>query len=120
MSITVRPSDIEWSRSLYRALKDGGLWPVPRSGLLFEKHDGPQPRMHLRGVMPFEPRMPGTPEMWRAYQEDDFDAIRQVFKEAGIAITGNVATAGAFGSDDPAWRDERMQVQERLARGNSQ
>jgi hypothetical protein len=37
--ISVSAEQIEWSRQLFRTLKNGGRWGVPRTGIILEKRD---------------------------------------------------------------------------------
>lgn len=86
MTETLQPSDIQWCRALYNGLVPGGLWAVPRSGLIFEKvEDG----LVLHEVMPWMPEMGGviTPEELVEQQRGEFEVIREHFAAADITVT---------------------------------
>jgi hypothetical protein len=67
----------DWCRNLFNFLKEGGVWGVPRSGLIFQKRDG-----KLRLTSP-----PAETFVKRMVQAADFEAIRRHFAEAGIEVT---------------------------------
>ena len=75
--------DASWCREIWRALKVGGVWGVPRSGLTFTKRDD---KLVLTEVMPHMPGMPGTEADLRAYQDEDYEAIKRHFETAGIPV----------------------------------
>lgn len=67
--------NIGWSRTIFAALKDGGVWAVPRSGLIFRKEGtGLVLQAKLSGPWP------------EAYQDDDYECIKRNFADAGIPI----------------------------------
>jgi hypothetical protein len=49
------PAHVQWSRNLFAGLSDGGVWAVPRCGLLFTKRGN---ELHLTARMPHDPKMP--------------------------------------------------------------
>jgi hypothetical protein len=83
VSDEVAPSEVEWCEGVFRMLKDGGTWGVPRSGLIFQRQGE---SFHLISKMPFMDGMPGTPEDLAEYQADDFAAIKARFDRAGIKM----------------------------------
>jgi hypothetical protein len=78
------PDFIAWSRSMYNSLNEGGMWGVPRSGLIFTKRDG---GLVLVSQMPHIDGMDVTPEQLAEQQETEFDSIREHFAAAGIDVT---------------------------------
>lgn len=88
------PAFIAWCRGIFSSLNEGGIWGVPRSGLVFQKFEG---RLELIERMPYLPEMaeaaragedvPPTAEALLAYQGQDFTAIREHFRAAGIEVT---------------------------------
>jgi hypothetical protein len=77
--------DIAWCRQMFRSLNVGGVWCVPRSGLVFVK--GPEPLvMKLQEKMPWAEGMPLDAEELREFQRDDFNVIKFAFKQAGIEV----------------------------------
>jgi hypothetical protein len=89
----MRPEDVAWSYKTFMMLADGGMWMVPRSGLLFQKKGN---ELHLVHRMPYLPEMaeayengadvPPTPEALLEYQQRDFECIARHFREAGIEV----------------------------------
>lgn len=75
--------DIQWSQALFKTLRDGGVWGVPRSGLVFEKRGQ---KLVLISMMPYVKEMPGTPEQLHAYQMEDYRLIREKFGQAGVIV----------------------------------
>ncbi len=88
-------ADIEWSRGLLATLNTGGVWCVPRSGLIFTKTG--EKSMELRVLMPFSPEMayaadegrdaPGTEEDLLEWQMVDYRCIAERFRAAGIEVS---------------------------------
>lgn len=72
---------LKWCRKTFRMLNDGGVWVVPRSGLVF-KREGEQLRLieRLTGYN-FE------------YQLADFNLITDYFTAAGIPVIGEALSA---------------------------
>lgn len=66
-----------WCREMVDSMKEGGVWGVPRSGLLFVKN-GPDSLALIA-------REPGEPEL-RAVQDDDFRSIRDHMEAVGISV----------------------------------
>ena len=77
--------DAAWSRQLFDSLHDGGVWGVPRSGLVFAKRGD---ILALTEVMPWEAGMPMTRDELVVYQQADFALIQERFKLAGITVEG--------------------------------
>jgi len=69
-------SDIQWTRSLHTSLKVGGVWTVPRSGLVFRK-DTDQTVELITRLAGFD----------KADQHNDFELIASHFRGAGIEVT---------------------------------
>lgn len=74
---------VMWCRKRFLALKDGGAWGVPRSGLLFVKRGI---RLVLTARMPWMAEMPITAERLRAQQDNELDLTRIYFGAAGIEV----------------------------------
>lgn len=79
------PEAIEWSRRHFALIKDGGMWAVPRSGLIFRRQGD---RLVLTESMPWEPAMRETitPAQLAEQQADEFNGIREAFGAAGIEV----------------------------------
>ncbi len=92
---------IAWSKRLFGSLTEGGIWSVPRSGLIFQKKGA---EMHLINKMPFIPEMaaaadegrdvPSTAEKLLEYQQTDFALIAAHFRAAGIEVKDQTTTKG--------------------------
>ena len=95
MSESIPKKDIEWSLGLLATLNTGGVWCVPRSGLIFTKTG--EKSMELRVLMPFSPEMayaadegrdvPGTEEDLLELQRGDYRCIAERFRAAGIEVS---------------------------------
>lgn len=79
----MKPDDIQWSQGLFASLKDGGVWAVPRSGLIFSRKGD---TLVLVSRMPYDARMPFSQDMLEAVQASDFDAISQHMAAAGVPV----------------------------------
>jgi hypothetical protein len=88
------PEDLSWCRQQLDIVRDGGIWGVPRSGLLFTRRgDG----FVLTARMPWIEEMeqaylegrdvPSSADALRAYQDADYELIRSRFAAAGIEVT---------------------------------
>lgn len=84
MTTTLNP-DAAWSRMTVDSLVDGGVWGVPRSGLLFTKRG--ENELALTARMPWEPGMPITAAQVREQQDSDYAAICLHMMVAGITVT---------------------------------
>lgn len=78
-------SDVSWCLQTFKMLAVGGVWGVPRSGLIFRKSEEPLV-MELQSVMPYDESMPLSEEEFHEYQHDDFNVIKYAFKQAGIEV----------------------------------
>jgi hypothetical protein len=82
-----------WCRAQFDMLALGGVWGVPRSGLVFRKESEDPDVLRLAERMPFS-ALPDDPDLdiphseaeLVAYQDDDFDVIQREFALAGIAV----------------------------------
>ncbi len=84
---------VGWCRNLFRMLNDGGVWGVPRSGLMFQKRGG---KLLLAQRMPYLDELadayargedvPESAEALDEYQREDFDLIAAYFHAAGITV----------------------------------
>jgi hypothetical protein len=73
----------EWSKKLFAGLRDGGVWGVPRSGLVFTRRGDV---LVLTSQMPHDPAMPITAVELVKWQAEDFECIRREFGLAGIEV----------------------------------
>lgn len=63
---------VAWCKNLWNMLNEGGTWTIPRSGLIFMKHDG---ALHMIGAIE-----PGVDAL------ADFEATKEHFEAAGIEV----------------------------------
>lgn len=82
-----RPDHLEWCQGIFDMVKEGGVWGVPRSGIVFTKRGD---KLVLTELMPHDDTMPITAEKLRAYQQDDYQNIKAHFESAGIPIESEV------------------------------
>lgn len=80
----------EWSLNMFRSLRIGGVWGVPRSGLVFTR-TGPH-TLALTEAMPHDPAMPISAEELLAQQASDFEAISLYMTQAGVAMSDATGT----------------------------
>ena len=83
MNDNVDPAHAEWSRNLFKSLRDGGSWGVPRSGMIFRKIGS---ELHLMLRMPHDPAMPCTADELKEQQDGEFASVQRTFRAAGIAV----------------------------------
>ena len=72
-----------WCRNMFAALKDGGVWGIPRSGVVFRKEGD---ALVLAESMPYDPAMPLTEDQFREQQDGEFETVREHFAAAGIEV----------------------------------
>jgi len=77
-------SHVEWSRNMFHVLAIGGVWGVPRSGLIFTRTG--EDTLTLTGVMPHEEGMPITCGELFAQQAADIEQITKYMEMAGITV----------------------------------
>lgn len=86
------PRHVEWMRSTFNTLRVGGVWGIPRSGLVFTRTD--ETTMTLTDRMPYMEGMESllTPAQLDEQQQEEYDACAAHFRAAGITV--NDATRG--------------------------
>lgn len=77
----------QWCQMIFNGLVEGGVWGVPRSGLIFRKEGD---SFVLVEVAPPTEDLPMNAEELRLYQQFDYDGIKMVFEEAGIHVRSEV------------------------------
>lgn len=73
----------EWCRTMFDSLVDGGMWGVPRSGLLFTRRGD---ALVLTDRLPWQEGMPITKAQVREQQDGDLAAISRYMGIAGITV----------------------------------
>ena len=87
---------VRWCRHLFDSLAEGGVWGVPRSGLVFTRRGG---ELVLTEQMPWTAEMPITEAELAEQQADEFDSVKAHFGAAGIAVTRPEAEPRAVFND---------------------
>ncbi len=77
------PEHVAWCRMTFDSLVEGGIWGVPRSGLMFRREGE---TLWQTPSMPYHPEMPITPEQLDEQQAGEIDAISEHFAAAGITV----------------------------------
>ena len=80
----MKPEHIEWSRNQFRIMTEGGVWGVPRSGLLWQKRGD---ELVLKGRMPWHKEMPCTREQFLQQQDADIKGISEHMRAAGVKVS---------------------------------
>jgi hypothetical protein len=78
----------DWCRQMMRTLAMGGVWGIPRSGLIFTKRAADT--LALTARMPNDPAMPMTAEELVEYQDGDFEATKEEFAVAGFKVISEI------------------------------
>lgn len=81
--MTLKRTDVEWCSKLFALLEEGGVWGIPRSGLLFRKEGN---QFVLYAHLPHEPPMPITVEELLEQQNAEFEIVREHFAATGIEV----------------------------------
>jgi len=77
------PAHVEWSGRLFATMKDGGIWGVPRSGIIFQRQGE---ELVLTTRIPYTEELSVTPEQFDQQQQADFDVVKAHFEAAGIRV----------------------------------
>lgn len=80
----IDPAHVEWCKNTFAMMAEGGIWGIPRSGLIFTRRGD---ELVLTSSMPYDPAMPITEEQLLAQQAKEFDSVQQHFGAAGITVT---------------------------------
>jgi hypothetical protein len=68
---------------LWEVLNEGGVWAVPRSGLVFRKEGGV---FILQDRMPWIEGMPFGPDEWNEWQQEEIEGVTTMFASIGITV----------------------------------
>jgi len=71
-----------WASAMWSMLNEGGIWGVPRSGLVLRKEGN---LFIVQDRMPWVPIMPWSEAEWLQMQEDEIKDLTAMF--AGIGVT---------------------------------
>lgn len=90
--------EVNWTKDTLNRMRIGGIWAVPRSGLIFTKRA--EDHVELTAVIPFTDDMmqahelgadvPDSAEALLAHQADDFNCIAKRARDAGYKVTSAV------------------------------
>lgn len=80
------PEHVAWCRAQVEMLKIGGVWGIPRSGLIFTRTG--EDELTLTARMPWMPEMEGviTREELVEQQQAEYELNRRYFGAAGIDV----------------------------------
>lgn len=73
----------KWCRQMWASLNEGGVWGIPRSGLVFSKRNG---KLVLIECIPHMEEMPVTAAQLKRQQDSDFDATVEHFGRVGVEV----------------------------------
>ena len=79
----IDPKHLDWCRNLFASLNEGGVWAVPRSGLIFNKRGN---TFVLVARMPWMDDMPITAKQLKRQQDGDIAVITLHFSLIGVAV----------------------------------
>jgi hypothetical protein len=82
--MTMDSAHVEWSRQHFELMADGGMWGVPRSGLMFRKEGD---KLVLTTLMPWQEGMPITAKELQEQQDNEYEDIKRHFEAAGVTVT---------------------------------
>lgn len=80
----LRPEHIAWTRSTFGLVAVGGVWVIPRSGIMIRKLDPTRGCCFM--CMPHDASMPCSADELRAIQDKDLEQIIAHAAAAGITI----------------------------------
>lgn len=77
---------VAWCRRLFDMLNVGGVWGIPRSGLIFTRTD--ETTLTLTARMPYMDGMEEilTPAQLREQQDDEYEQCAAHFRAAGVTV----------------------------------
>ena len=80
------PEHVAWCRNTFEMIRVGGVWGIPRSGLIFTRTD--ETTLTLTARMPWMPEMEGTvtAEQLTEQQREEYEINRLHFTAAGVTV----------------------------------
>lgn len=79
----MNPEHIRWCRQTFDMMAEGGVWGIPRSGLVFQRIGD---KLVLKDAMPWSAEMPITADELEAMQLREFEETKEHFAAAGITV----------------------------------
>jgi hypothetical protein len=85
--MTLDPRHVAWSHAQFHLLRIGGVWAIPRSGLIFTRTD--ETTLTLTARMPYQDGMEDilTPDQLNEQQQDEYEAVAEHMRAAGVTVT---------------------------------
>ena len=74
-----------FASNLWAMLTDGGVWGVPRCGIVLTKNEQAK-TMTVTARMPWHPEMPCTPEQLVAMRDEDIEGVTTMFASIGVIV----------------------------------
>ena len=96
MDNDLKPEHVQWCRSMFASLAEGGQWGIPRSGLIFTKRHG---ELVLTEQMPWQEGMDFTPAELAEQQDAEFETNREHFAAAGVTVSKALSPTFGVGAD---------------------
>ena len=86
------PEHVAWCKTQVDMLRIGGVWAIPRSGLIFTRTG--ENELTLTARMPWMPEMEGTitAEQLAEQQQDEYETNRRYFAAAGVTMIDATVT----------------------------
>jgi hypothetical protein len=84
------PEHVEWCRRQVNMIRVGGVWGIPRSGLIFTRTG--EDELTLTQRMPWIDGMPITPDQLADQQQDEYDETARHMRAAGITMIDATVT----------------------------
>jgi hypothetical protein len=83
---TLDPAHVEWCRMTFAMMRVGGVWGIPRSGLIFTRTD--ETTLTLTDRMPYMDGMEEllTPAQLDEQQDEEYTACAEHFRAAGVTV----------------------------------
>lgn len=78
------PEHVAWCRMQVDMIRVGGVWAIPRSGLIFTKTGADE--LTLTARMPWTDEMPVTREQLAKQQQDEYDETARHMEAAGVTM----------------------------------
>ena len=97
------PEHVAWCRAQVDMIRIGGVWGIPRSGLVFTR-TGPD-ELTLTARMPWMTEMEGTVtrEQLLEQQQEEYEETRRHMEAAGVTVKdATCSVEEPFGPDDAA------------------
>jgi hypothetical protein len=98
---TLDPAHVEWCRRLFYMIRVGGVWGVPRSGLIFTRTD--ETTLTLTDRMPYMAGMESllTPAELDEQQAEEYAACAEYFRAAGVTVLDTTKERADAHWDEP-------------------